>query len=602
VNNKPILIVICDFIVLSMMTLILGLEGPQQGVSGSAGPEYTISELSMQLENQNRELLEVKQRLAELRHSRLLSDEEAAMLDAINKNLADNLVKMEALEKQAQLDRNTIGEKTAEELQQELIDSARRYAQLKVEAEGNNEDLQYYKNQAEISTAGLTATREELDKVRAKALADANALTEKERALLAAQGNLLQTEKQLQLAQTELEEQVATLTKTKTELAKTGKELADFQDQIKKAQLELSFANGKLSATEKELAETRGQLDLSRKAVNERDIKLAESNKQLSGMQNVVKKAVGELSDAKQEIKGLKVKEVELGQAKEQVATLQGTVNTNKVELANVQQQLAKAEADLKSNVFDHYAKSVRELNIKVADRRALLDHVGKLKFYLPEIQIGDRRFLAGEMLTLADLTGSNTAFSSVYELQYAANPAAGGDKLYVARNIFSCNFDPRVALVEVNASSSNALSVIDAEKLRERGLQDLYLFHKGALGTESAALEQRVSMDAVKNEPYMFVRNSTNRNNSELKAEVGDFILTKQGELAGVVVNVETFDLNSRQEARVALFPADFTVENSTPVPLVKRSADVELYVDYIENVKQLFSRIKALEKQQRK
>ncbi len=601
-NNKPIMIVICDFIVLSMMTLIIGLDGPQQGITGGNTPDYKISELILQIENQNQELLDAKAKLAELRRSRQLTDEEAKILDALNLNLADNLVKMESLVKQAELDESSTGQKSAEELQKELIDASRKYALLKIESDSDSSDLDYYKNKAASDAANLTATKEELAALREKSLKDAESLTTKERELLSAQGSLIETQKVLEIAQNELKENLNALNSAKAELTKTSKELTDYQDEIKKAQLDLSFANGKLSATERELAETRGQLDVSRKQVSDRDLKIADSSKQINSLQGVVKKAVGDLSTANQEIKVLKVKEQELGVAREEVATLKGTVNTNKVELDTVKTQLAKAESDLRSNVYDHYSKSVRELNLQVNDRRALMDHVGKHTYYLPEVQIGDKRYLISELLTLVDMDQTNAAFENVYELKYLANPAAGDKKQVTASStLLSANFEPRLAMLEVTPSSENAISIINADELRERGLQDLYLFSKSALGTESCGLDTRASMDAVSNEPYMFIRNSTSRN-SELKANVGDFVLTRQGALAGVVVAVENFDLNSRQEARVVLFPKDFNLEAVTTIPLVKRSSSAEKYDDFMASMKDLFGKVKSLERTQRK
>ena len=48
--NKSVLIVICDFVVLSMMTLIIGLSGPQQGVGGTGRSTSDIAASSVLLE------------------------------------------------------------------------------------------------------------------------------------------------------------------------------------------------------------------------------------------------------------------------------------------------------------------------------------------------------------------------------------------------------------------------------------------------------------------------------------------------------------------------------------------------------------------------
>ncbi len=527
-NNKPILIVICDFIVLSMMTLIIGLDGPYQGVfSGDSQSKtpYATSELALLLENQSKELLAIQQQLVELRRTRQLTAEEQAKLDDVNNSLAEVLIKADSLAEQEKLTEETMGQKSAAELQQELLDLTREHAMLKVETNTNRSDLEFYQEKANISENALASSEKELATLREKSLKDAAELTEKERAMLASQANLLAAQKQLDLAQNELDSKLSALQNANAQLSKTSRELANYEDQLKKAQLDLSFANGKLSVTEKELAETRGQLDVTRQEVSDRELKLADSRKQVSSLQNVVKKAVTELSAAKSEIKDLRIKEQELGTTKEQVATLKGAISTNEVQLKTVKEQLAKAESDLRSNVYEHYANAVKKLDILVADRRALMDHVGKHVFYLPEVTIDNRNFLISELLSLTDMSVTNSPFDNVYDLQYIVSKTKDGDTLQTSsKAMFDSKIDPRVAMLEV-APSENALSIINTTELGKRGLHDLYLFSKSALGSESAALNTRASMDATSKEPYLFIRNNTSRSNSELKAQLGDFV-----------------------------------------------------------------------------
>lgn len=95
-----------------------------------------------------------------------------------------------------------------------------------------------------------------------------------------------------------------------------------------------------------------------------------------------------------------------------------------------------------------------------------------------------------------------------------------------------------------------------------------------------------------------MVIRNAGGRS-SELAAAPGDFVLTRQGELAGVVVAVEKFDFNTKSEARVALFPADFNPSSATVIDLGKKAGS-EYYGDFIEKMGKLFPAARELTKKQ--
>ena len=379
----------------------------------------------------------------------------------------------------------------------------------------------------------------------------------------------------------------------KAVLAKSTGEITDYQELIRQTQLEMSFISGKLSATERELAETRSQLEVTRQTAGKHELEAADAKKQLTSLQGVLKKAVNDLSEAKSEVKDLRGKEEEFMASKEQLAQLQGEVKTSQAELDAARERLAKAEADLRSDVYEHYSDAVRKLSVHLAERRTLVDHRSDFSFYLPEVELDGRRFLISELLSVTDMGEINTPYSRIYELGFAVDKDRG------VRHFYSVNADPRLVLLEVDSvEGGKALPVIRYSELKKRGLHDLYLFRKGALGSESAPLAERVSMDMVGEEPYLYVRNSTSRSNSELKAETGDFILTKQGEFVGVVVALENFDLNSKQEARVALFPDNFKLDALTEVPLNKQG---EYFAGFIAGMEELFRKVQLANRVQR-
>ena len=566
--NKSVLIVICDFVVLSMMTLIIGLSGPQQGVGGTGRSTSDIAASSVLLEaltERSIELARARQELEELRRQRELTPDEVKKLEELTRELAANMVKSDELAKEQSLTDETRGEKSAAELQRELQEAARRYAMLELEAKGAAGDAEYYKELLAGKEAAIAENQAELNRMRQEMLESGKKLTEKENELIESGNQVVAAQQELIRTKASLAETESALANARSMLDQRAGELN--QELIRQTQLEMSFISGKLSATERELAETRSQLEVTRQTAGKHELEAADAKKQLTSLQGVLKKAVNDLSEAKSEVKDLRGKEEEFMASKEQLAQLQGEVKTSQAELDAARERLAKAEADLRSDVYEHYSDAVRKLSVHLAERRTLVDHRSDFSFYLPEVELDGRRFLISELLSVTDMGEINTPYSRIYELGFAVDKDRG------VRHFYSVNADPRLVLLEVDSvEGGKALPVIRYSELKKRGLHDLYLFRKGALGSESAPLAERVSMDMVGDEPYLYVRNSTSRSNSELKAETGDFILTKQGEFVGVVVALENFDLNSKQEARVALFPDNFKLDALTEVPLNKQ------------------------------
>ncbi len=601
-----------------MMTLILGLDGPQRNIGGNADADgRTVAVLAEQLADRNAELESARRQLQELRRNRPLTAEETAKLNELTRQLAETRVNAAEVEKTAKLPDEKYGELSPADLKRELNAMKVKYEMLQLEAQSSGEDAEYLKAAAAAEAAKVAEAEKELAALRAKSVETGNALTAAERAKIEAEKKLVAAEQRLSTVETEantklsatqadLAAQIAVLNRAKTELARKHEELdaarkelvstqgevGAYAEDVKKAQLQLSFTGGKLATTEKELAEARGQLERLRRETTAGEIQLADAKRQVSSLQTVLKRAVGDLSNARTEIQGLKVKEVELATTREKLAA-------NSAELTAAREKLAKAEADLRSDVMLCYADSVRTVILRLADRRTLADHTAEITSYLPELEFNGRRYVAGELLTLTEMDNTNSPYSKVYDLEYSVGPAdKAAPEICNPKKLLSTNFDPRVALIEVNASSAKPLPVISGDAVKARGIKDLYLFKHTSPGTESTLLDSRISIEASEHPSFMVIRNAGGRS-SELAAAPGDFVLTRQGELAGVVVAVEKFDFNTKSEARVSLFPADFNPSSATVIDLGKKAGS-EYYGDFIEKMGKLFPAARELTKKQ--
>ena len=167
------------------------------------------------------------------------------------------------------------------------------------------------------------------------------------------------------------------------------------------------------------------------------------------------------------------------------------------------------------------YAGSVRTVILKLADRRTLVDHTAEVISYLPELEYGGRRFVAGEILTMTEMDNTNSPYAKVYDLEYSVGPAdRAAPEICTPQTLLSAKFDPRVALLEVNTSAAKPLPVISGDAVKQRGIKDLYLFKRTSPGTESALLDSRISIEAAEHPSFMI--SATRRRSSEF-ARPGD-------------------------------------------------------------------------------
>ena len=123
--NKAILIVICDFLVSAMLSMMTGMVAAHSGGTGVGLDEKTTRVLLSKLENSRRELEEMRQRLRRAADNA----ENAAELRRLAKLLAENQLKQETLKKQLNARKENTGELTPAELKRMLDEEKlKRYA------------------------------------------------------------------------------------------------------------------------------------------------------------------------------------------------------------------------------------------------------------------------------------------------------------------------------------------------------------------------------------------------------------------------------------------------------------------------------------------
>ena len=124
--------------------------------------------------------------------------------------------------------------------------------------------------------------------------------------------------------------------------------------------------------------------------------------------------------------------------------------------------------------------------------------------------------------------------------------------------------------------------------------------FKPNDFGKRTCNLEGRASLNLSVGDKYLYIRNSTRRTDSELKAELGDLIVTKEGDFVGLIVAVEDFDLGRKQEAKCFIMPDNFKVSEAYEIPITK-SKDQPLYLDFMKTVDFITAKIDSLGRSQR-
>ena len=99
--------------------------------------------------------------------------------------------------------------------------------------------------------------------------------------------------------------------------------------------------------------------------------------------------------------------------------------------------------------------------------------------------------------------------------------------------------------------------------------------------------------MSMATDDGYLYIRNATNVSGAELKAEIGDIVMTKQGDFVGVVVAIENFDLNRKQEAKCFVFPNNPAPDQYRAVSLER---DGEFFSPFCQILTELQSEYKTL------
>lgn len=582
--NRAILIVICDFLVSAMLSMMTGMVPAHVGGSGVGLDGRTTALLLSELQNRRQQLEATREKLREAQQKEGFSEAREQMLEKLAGELADTLLKSEQLEERLRLTRTNTGALTPEQLQRRLDREIRNRHLNRIRLEEAQSELAALRKNYAFASGNLAKLSEDYAAARQKISDTGERLDETRESLKETQRDLEEQRRRLESTDADLAKTRETLAARETALAgmreslkETLNRMGEVSRNAQKTECDLAYTRGRLSATERDLAESRSQLERTRRLAAAREVERNEARTRLDQMSKALKSAVTELSRTKASLDVTKQEAENTG--RELIAT-RGEAETTAVKLKSAEERLAEAEQKLRSDVLDRYHEAAVRLDLALTEERLLLNQHGGGVYYLPLVKLGGKNVLVASFHTLAGDLDTPLKFDRILELTYRTRPGdapeEGTPGVNAAGPLLTVPEEPRIAALEVAPEGRVPLETMTIGKLRQRGLQNLYLFKTSSFGKESAALGGRCSIDLSAREPYLYIRNTgRGTGGNELRAEPGDLVLSREGDFIGVVVAIENFDFGRRQEAKCFVFPDEFSWEKAGSIPIVRRPGE---------------------------
>ena len=555
--NRSILIVICDFIVSAMLTMIAGMsDAPSSSVGGGVPLDNRAA--AMVLEEVRREQARLAAAYRQLMEERSRADDPAAKraeMEDLTRKLAEAGARAELLEKQLALTPDTAGPLRAEELQRQLEHelNERHLLRLKQqEAETLLEELRR-RNQE---------TGEKYQNLREEYAARQAQLKEMERRAGAVEAELATTKGALAASTAE----VGVLNREAANLRRLG---AEDRKKREATEADLARLQAQLEATRQQLAEKKSENDRMQKDLFAAKLEVGDAQRKVEDMKGVVQKAVADLGKARAESAQLTQENIRIREGYTQTA----------VELKATQEKLADAQKQLRNDVQTCYSAAAMKVQLRIREKQLLIPRSVDEVCYLPLISLAGKTCLIGDLRLLLGNQRDRDNYANLTELGYTAAPAGSAEPgTPLAGPLLVPKASCALALIEVPAEGRTPLKALTPEQLKKRGVENLHLFKHGEFGKASAPLERRCALDfTTPGAESLLIRNAPHGTGGELRAEPGDFVMTRQGEFVGVVTAVES--VAGQRQARCSLLPDSFGWEETVPLPLVAAGGDAAAF-----------------------
>lgn len=611
--NRAVLIVICDFLVSSMLSMLTGMVpagfngADGQGGGGTIGAPGigldapTTALILNELRIREAQLEELRRRLRETQRKQGFSAEREKEIERLAKELAAAKVKAAQMELLAKNSRRTTAKMTPAELKKQLTeaqiqlqlaemrlkDSKELTADLRKELKENIDAVSYARQKGSVIRERLNRAAEEVRRTKETLAINEEELRDRDK-------RLKSVSEELQKSRADAAVQRQAITNLQNALAAAMKRGDQAVNENRQLESNLSFVRGRLSTTEQAFAAERDDNSKNRQLAAQRELEIQRLSQQLAATRSVLKKAVHDRSESRQE----------LAAAQKTVRDLERKEIEARVKAASVEKQYAVTTKMLenvgvnvrtKADVLSCYADAAALLRLSILENRLVVDQQSDALYCIPLVELAGKTVMLTSFGNMSGTVQSPLNFREIKKLSYRAALPGGKEPVTITTPLYVGKADPRVAALEVKLAGRKPLKTIYADAIRKRGVENLYLFKTNSSGKESAPLGDRCSLDFASGGDVLYIRNG--RSSTELKASPGDLVLTREGEFAGVVIAAESPVFSSRENARCMLFTKDFSWDKAmTAIPVVKKGNE-KYYSVFAREMGKLYQKVQELD-----
>lgn len=565
--NRAILIVICDFLVSAMLSMMTGMVPAHTGGTGIGLDERTTRLLLGELELRQRELENLRRQLREAAARQGGSPDSAATVRKITEEMIDNMRRIENVKRAQRATAANTGTLSAADLQKKLEEEARKRLELEIK-------LRDQKLDSRTASDKLAMTRKILEEERRRLASTEKKLSETSKAERSANAELRQlaadyrkvqeklgsAEVSRRLSERELAAARSAIAAREADLAGVKNALREMNNRIGKVSLErqelqrtLAFTTGKLNTAERDNADYKSQLRKLERLSAQQRMALAAAKRENMQMENLVKRSLRDLSDA------------------------QKTAETNKAAAKLAEGKLAATEKILKqvtakpaAEAFKRYSSAAFKLQYKIKEKAMVLERSVEGNYVPVLVKFGKRTMAVLPFDILIGATGRNLLYRNIETLSYEVSTPDGQNRRFLTKPALAVKSKQgdKLGALELSIPGRTPLKLVTRKELMEKGTDDLFLFSCRKFGRSSAALAGRCSLDPRKDSPYLLIRNEKIRGSIQLNAELGDIVINRGGGFVGVVTG---FEKGNNPEAKVLLFSDGAFWEKAAAIPMSK-------------------------------
>ena len=567
--NRAILIVICDFLVSAMLSMMTGMVPAHTGGTGVGLDERTTRLLLGELELRQKELENLRRQLREAAAQKGINQDSDRAVAKITQELIDNMRRIENVKRAQRANAANTGKLSAADLKKKLEEEARKRLELEIRLRDQKLDAKTASTQLDHTRQLLAQEKERLAKTEkrltetSEAERSANAELRKlasdyrkvQEKLGNAETNRRLTERELAAARSAIAAREADLSGVKNALREMNSRIGKVSLERQELQRTLAFTTGKLNTAERDNADFKGQLLKLQRMAAQQKLALVEAQRENTQMKQLVKRSLQDLSDAKKESDSNKIA-AKLAEGK----------------LAATEKILKQITAKPAAEAFKRYSAAAFNLKFLIREKAMVLERSAKGDYVPVLVQFGNKTLAIAPFELLTGTPGSTLLYRSITHLSYFVSLPDSSIQRPLTEPILAVNTPKgeKLAAFEISLKGRTPLKLVTREELMEKGLENLFLFSFRKFGTSSAPLIGRCSVDPRKDYPYLLIRNSRSRSNNQLNAELGDIIVTRDGGFVGVVTG---FDKENQQEAKVLLFSDKNLWQKAVRIPVVHKA-----------------------------